>query len=150
MKILYFFIPLFLIGCDVDTNNNSEAEKQAVLEAWTGLYDEYSSGNLEKMLAYYEDDVIRVGTNGTIQQGNEEFRKNWERTYRENEVEILHYSQPTILMAADNVTTYNTYDEIFVSKESNDTTRVKGTWIAVWKKQQDGTWKARMTTWHLE
>ena len=131
-------------------NQNLENEKQAVMEAWTGLYNEYSDGDLDEMLTYYEDDVIRMGASGTVQQGKEKFRENWEQTYRENEVKILDYSQPIILMASDHVVTYNTYDEIFVSKQTSDTTRITGTWIAVWKKQEDGTWKARMTTWHLE
>lgn len=150
MKNLFILSLVLIVGCELSTNKNLEAEKAAVLEAWTGLYEAYSAGNLEEMLTYYEDDVIRMGTSGTIQKGKEKFRKGWQENYRKNEVEILDYSNPTILMASDHVTTYNTYDEIFISKNTNDTTSVTGTWIAIWKKQEDGSWKARMTTWHLE
>ncbi|WP_224483399.1 YybH family protein [Robertkochia aurantiaca] len=142
-------IAVLLFAFCLIAQNKTENVREAVYQSWSGLYEAYASGDLEKMLSYYQDDVIRMGTNGTIQKGKELFRKNWMQTYEENEVIMNHYSEPTILMASDHITTYNTYDETFINKESGESERIQGTWIAIWKQQDDGSWKARMTTWHL-
>ncbi|WP_224483396.1 YybH family protein [Robertkochia aurantiaca] len=146
-KTLLLFV--LLIPLSLLAQNSMGKKREAVYQAWSGLYQAYASENLEKMLTYYQDDVIRMGTNGTIQKGKELFRKNWKKTYAENKVIMNQYSEPTILPASDHITTYNTYDETFINKESGESERIQGTWIAIWKQQDDGSWKARMTTWHL-
>lgn len=140
---------VFVIACNTPEPQQLSAEAD-ILEAWNGLYETYTDGTLDEMLTYYQDDVIRMGQGGTTQIGKELFREGWERTYERYDVEILDYSQPEILMGQDQVVTYNTYDEIFISKETSDTTRANGTWIGIWKLQDDGFWKLRMTTWHID
>lgn len=150
MKNTLLLMSLFFFTTCTTPEPRKLTTEAEILEAWSGLYETYTDGTLEDMLNYYQDDVIRMGKGGNTQIGKDLFREGWERTYEQYEVEILNYSQPEILMGHDQVVTYNTYDEIFIEKETADTTRANGTWIGIWKLQDDGSWKLRMTTWHID
>ena len=146
---LFSITSLFLISTLFVHSQETELDaRQAVYDAWKGLYEAYEVQDLDKMLTYYEDDVIRMFTNGVPVEGKETFRETWTEMMENNVVIMNDYSEPTILMAEDHVVTYNTYDETFTSRDTGESRKVIGTWMAVWKKQPNGTWKTRLTTWH--
>jgi len=89
-----------------------------------------------------------MGTDGTYEIGKDVFKQGWIESAEKFDMVLLNYSQPTVLVGQDQVVTFNTFDELFINKETRDTTEVHGTWLGVWKKQEDGSWKLRMTTWH--
>ena len=144
---LVFLVLLFISGCDEKKSSNEKDIKESVKTAWKELYENYESSNL-KFIDYYQDDVIRMNTDGECQVGKDIFEESWKEYYEKNYIKVLDYGEPTILHSKEQTVTFNTYKEIFVDKETLDTTLVEGTWIAVWKKQADGNWKIRMTTWH--
>ena len=146
-KVLLILLAFIALSCNQEEPLTEEEIKDEVKTAWKGLYSDYENGDLN-FINYYVDDVIRMDTDGSYKVGKDVFKKSWEEYYEENEVEILDYSEPTILPSQDQAVTFNTYEEIFVNKESNDTTLVEGTWIAIWKRQADESWKVRMSTWH--
>lgn len=144
---LFLLILLLFFACETKQEATEEQTVESVTKAWKELYQHYENSDLH-FIDFYQDDVIRMGTDGMYKVGKEVFRKGWEEYYQKNHVEVLDYSQPTVLPSKEQTVTFNTYKEIFISKETLDTTFVEGTWIAVWKKQDDGSWKIRMSTWH--
>lgn len=140
-------IALIWVGCENQAKPEQSNSKEEVKKAWQKLYDYYGKADM-RFIDFYEDDVLRMGTNGDYKVGKKVFEQAWKEYYNENVVKLLDYSEPTILESDDQSVTFNTYKEIFIDKESRDTTYVEGTWIAVWKKQEDKSWKIRMTTWH--
>lgn len=145
--ILIIALALISFGCENQPKAEQADSKAEVKKAWEELYEYYGAGDM-RFTDYYQDDVLRMGTNGEYKTGKKVFKEGWQKYYEENEVKLLDYSEPTILESDDQSVTFNTYKEIFIDKESRDTTYVEGTWIAVWKKQEDKSWKIRMTTWH--
>ena len=149
-KIVYIITILFFLSCSEDKKQSKEEIKAEVVTTLNKLYEGYIDSDLEEFTRFYQDDVIRMGTDGEYQIGKEVFIENWTKTYKKYDVIVLDYSQPEVLVGQDQVVTYNTYDEMFIEKKTRDTTRINGTWIGVWKKQEDDSWKLRMTTWHQE
>ena len=148
--IIKFLTLLIFISCSEDKQQSSEEIKTEVINTLNKLYEGYSDSDLEEFTRYYQNDVIRMGTDGEYQKGKDVFIENWTKTYEKYEVVVLDYSQPEVLVGQDQVVTFNNYDEMFIEKKTRDTTRIQGTWIGVWKKQEDDSWKLRMTTWHQE
>lgn len=127
---------------------SEETIEAAVQAAWADLYQHYEQGDLAGFAKHYEDSVIRMGTGGSTQVGKEVFVNSWEETYAHYRTVVEDYSQPTILAGPEQSLTYNTYRELFIHREKGDTNVVAGTWVGLWRKQADGSWKLRMSTWH--
>lgn len=144
------FFPLLISGCNNEEIQSEQEIEKEITELFNNLYQDYKVFDVDKFTSYYQDDVIRMGENGKYQVGKEIFKNNWIESSQKSDMVLLDYSQPTVLVGQDQVVTFNTYDELFIDKQTRDTTRVNGTWIGIWKKQDDGSWKLRMTTWHQE
>ena len=144
---LVLALALTLTSCRSEIDSKEQNSVTEVKKAWEALYEHYSNSDM-RFIDYYQDDVLRMGTDGEYKVGKAVFKKGWENHYKENYVKLLDYSQPTILESEDQSVTFNTYEELFINKQTQDTTHVEGTWIAIWKKQDDGSWKIRMSTWH--
>ena len=150
--VLIIFTLCFSSSLKAQNSTNGDYSKEEVekevTETFNKLYEEYSKFDLEGFTQYYQDDVIRMGKDGTVQRGKDIFKRGWRETAEKYDMVLLDYSQPEVLVAEDQVVTYNTYHELFISKETRDTTVINGTWIGIWKRQEDNSWKLRMTTWH--
>ncbi|MDX1629879.1 MAG: hypothetical protein R3345_14325, partial [Fulvivirga sp.] len=86
------------------TTEPSEQEiKAQVVETFNELYKHYEARDLEKFTAFYEDSVIRMGTAGEYQVGKDIFIDNWNDTYDKNDVKLLEYTQPTVLVGENQV-----------------------------------------------
>ena len=151
MKNLLLLSFLFSVFACQTAPESTEARLQTAEEsvrtAFMDLYEKYSAADIS-YTDYYEEQVIRMDGKGQVKLGKKEHVENQKQVYETYEVQMLDYSEPTILPSLDQVVTYNTYEEYFIHKERGDTSHVKGTWIAVWRKQDDGSWKLGMTTWH--
>lgn len=145
----WFYIFIFLFACQHREKPQSLDEIESeITETFNNLYRDYKKFDVEAFTSYYQDDVIRMGKDGKYEVGKDVFRKGWYESAEKYDMVLLDYSQPEILASQDQVVTFNTYDELFIKKDTRDTTRIHGTWIGIWKKQADGSWKLRMTTWH--
>ena len=146
-KISLFLLCIALISCSRDQQYNSASDKKEVIAAVEDFYSKYENEDIA-FVDYYRDDVIRMGTDGNVSVGNESFRKKWEERIENDTFELISYSKPKILYGKEQSVSYNTFDEIFIDPETQDTTRATGTWIGIWQKQSSGEWKIRMSTWH--
>lgn len=137
-NILILTIVTIIFSCSQKKELSEDQIKSEVKEAWSGLYQNYANSDM-RFIDYYEDEVIRMGTDGEYKVGKQVFKESWEQYYNNNDVNVLDYSDRTILQSEDQTVTFNTYKELFIDKKTRDTTLVEGTWIAVWRKQKDGT-----------
>ncbi len=150
MKNFKILCILFLIvGCATKEEKKSANEIEAEInEVFNEFYEDYKRFDVEKFTSFYQDDVIRMGKDGEYQVGKKVFKESWYDNIKKYDLVLLDYSQPTILPSNDQTVTFNTYHELFIDKKTRDTTEIRGTWIGIWKKQEDGSWKLSMTTWH--
>ena len=147
-RYLILLTSFLTLGCQQQKVQSEEEIKAEITALFNGLYEDYEAFDVDKFTGYYQDDVIRMGTDGTYEIGKDIFKQGWLESAENYDMVLLDYSQPTVLSSQDQVVTFNTYHELFIEKATQDTTEVHGTWIGVWKKQEDGSWKLRMTTWH--
>ena len=151
MKYLYLFMPIILLtNCQNTVQHSNEEIEAIILQEIDGLYDVYTKSDL-KWVDYYQDEFTAISTNGTSQlKKTEDLREQWQNIYDKYEVTLRDHGPPTLLVSQDQVVHYNTFDEILIKKETGDTTVSIGTWIVVWKKQEDNTWKINLETYHVK
>lgn len=129
-----------------DTENTIREE---VLEEFNTMYDIYAEGT-DEYFNFYEQDFVRVGTDGNMITGIEQPKKEWNKLLSQYHMKLINYGQPKMLIASGQVVTINSYEEIFVHKDTSDTTLVEGVYIATWRRQNNDSWKISMDTWHAE
>jgi len=151
MKYLYLFIPIILLtNCQSTVQNSNEEIEAIILQEIDGLYEVYTKSDL-KWVNYYQDEFTAISNNGTSQLRNaKDLRVQWKNIYEKYEVVLRDHGPPTLLVSQDQVVHYNTFDEILIEKETADTTVSIGTWIVVWKKQENNTWKINLETYHVK
>jgi len=151
MKYFYLLILIVLLANCQSTNQDSTKQiESTVLKEIDGLYQDYTKSDL-KWVEYYQDEYTVISTDGSVKfKKAKDLRDEWENIYNKYEVILRNHGQPTVLASQDQVIHYNTYDEIFIKRETRDTTVSLGTWIVVWKKQENNTWKINLETYHVK
>ena len=74
----------------------------------------------------------------------------WEGIYKKYNVQLVDRGEPTVIESEDMAISYNSFNEIFINKETNDTIKSVGTYIVAWKRQPNNTWKIVFETLHNE
>ena len=63
-------------------------------------------------------------------------------------MKLISRGEPTVITSEDMAMSYNSFNEIFIEKISNDTIKNIGTYIITWKRQPDDSWKIVFETLH--
>lgn len=150
MNNFYFIIiVIFVCGCR-ETPKTTQAEldqvKESVTETYNGLCEIYSGTDVERILEFYTDDIVRIPPSGEILVGKELLREDKTKTRQLNIYSLDEYSLPVVYPSVDQSVTYSTFKDTSISKETGDTTKTEGTWVAVWRKQADDLWKISLST----
>lgn len=131
-----------------NANSGIDSEvRKAVNDAYT-LYTKSNPG-----WTNYYDDTYTVITGGgrSLTQYTDSLRKQWENIYEKYKVVVLNHGEPTIHASGNQALHYNTAAEMFINKATNDIVRNNtGTWIALWEKQADDSWKIVLETYQAE
>ena len=132
-------------------NKNSTARIETQIKnEIDALYDVYTKSDL-KWVDFYKDVYTVSAMDGSIQtKYADSLRIEWEDIYNRYEVILKDHGEPTIIASGDQALHYNTFDEIFIKKATNDTIINIGSWVALWKKQSDNSWKIEFETYHLK
>ncbi|WP_340074063.1 hypothetical protein [Leptobacterium sp. I13] len=154
MKKSFFILSLLFIicltACKKEEPKPSEEEMIALFKKqFREFYTAYSKSD-DRYLDYYEEDIVRIDTEGNADVGKDVFIKKWGENQVKYTIKVLFFSEPNVIYSHDQIVSYSTFDELFILNETQDTTNVKGTWIGVWKKQPDNSWKVKMSTWHVK
>lgn len=147
--ILILSASILLSSC-LKTEQSQSNEEEVIADfliRFNQFYETYARADID-FIDYYTHDVVTIDTNGKITKGSEVYRDAWTENFRNYEIDLLEYTKPGIVFSQDQIVTYNDYDELFIHKETRDTTRVQGTWIGVWQKI-DNQWMVKMNTFHI-
>jgi len=148
--LLFLFITI-QIQCQSPKpiEGSDENIREEVLKAFNEMYDTYSEGT-DEYFKYFEQDFVRVGTDGNIISGLEQPKTDWNELLSKYKMKLISYGQPKLVIGTGQVVTINSYDEMFINNESSDTIFVEGIYIATWRRQNDANWKISMDTWHAK
>ncbi|AVR44636.1 hypothetical protein C7S20_04815 [Christiangramia fulva] len=152
MKKTVFLLLIFLVFTNCAGDENAEKPKDQiedqVQKAYNKMFKSYAEGT-DDFFEYYEDDFVRVESDGSIHTGIDQPKKDWNRFLKTHKVELLNYEEdPKMVIGSDQVVTIGKFKELFIEKKSQDTTRNTGVYISSWRKQPDGKWKISMDTFH--
>ena len=146
----------FFISCkeqkitEVKNKLTNEEVEKIVSKEIDNLYEVYIKSDL-KWVDFYQKKYTIANTDGSITENDtESLRKYWADVYSKYDVTLRNHGKPTIIASTDQALSYNSYDEILISKETKDTIVSLGTWVVLWKQQKDETWKINFETYHSE
>jgi hypothetical protein len=156
-KIIFGIIALFLLqncnGKDESTTKNESSDNDVETEVRKEIetvYIYYTESDL-KWVDYYNDQYTFINGDGTVQtEYADSLRMKWKNIYMKNDVILQDYGKPTIFASGNKALHYNTAREIIVDKTTKDTSKFDGTWIAMWGKQADNSWKIIFETYQAK
>lgn len=157
IKSAFGFLLLFLImSCknqnstpieNLKSTSDIETEIKKEIEA---LYDFYTKSDL-KWVDFYKDVYTVSARDGSFQtRYADSLRTEWKDIYNRYDVILIDRGEPTVIASGDQALHYNSFDEIFIEKATNDTIKNIGSWVVLWKKQNDDSWKIEFETYHLK
>ena len=137
----------FLIGCENNkkkelVTKTSDSELTTLITKQVdSLYSVYERFDYD-WIEFYADNYTAIYPGSPIQHlTKDSLIAQWKRIYAKYDVQLIHRGRPTIIPSEDMAISYNTFNEIFINKESSDTIKNVGTYIVNWKRQPDDSWK---------
>ena len=96
---------------------------------------------------FYADEFTAIYPETPVKLTNKDSLKaQWEGIYKKYDVQLVDRGEPTIIESEDMAISYNSFNEIFINKETRDTIKNVGTYIIAWKRQADDSWKIEFET----
>ena len=136
--ISFFFLISVSFSCQEKNIIDLEKEKQNVLNTdieFSNLSEK--EGMKKAFLTFADDEAVLLRSNLMPIEGKEKIGKSYTKV---NDTLFALTWKPLnvfISKSADLAYTYGTYSLII----KNDTSETKGTYLSIWKKQENGTWK---------
>lgn len=154
--ILGIFFLISLFSCNNQNSSNSYANAKTTAEsevqkAIATAYNYYTKSDIRWVDFYNDKYTVITGDGTALTMYADSLRKNWLKRYKNYDVIVLNHGQPTVIASENQALHFNTASEMFINKTTNDTTKNgAGTWIALWKKQNDNSWKIVWETYQTE
>ena len=136
---------LTTIGCNDTTSatGNHDADVQALKDNETQWNKDFEAKDAEKLTAHYTDDAVLMNTGSPASSGKEAIRKALKEMVADPALSLkFHASQVEVAKSGDLAYTQGTYALTVTDPASKKIINDKGTYVTVYKKQADGTWKA--------
>ncbi|WP_341224723.1 hypothetical protein [uncultured Arcticibacterium sp.] len=144
----------FTIGCQIkeqskEVSKTSSGElKNMIRNHVDSLYQVYEKFEYD-WIDFYEDEYTAIYPETPIQlTKRDSLKKQWENIYKKYDVKLIDRGEPSIIESEDMAISYNSFNEIFINKETNDTIKNVGTYIIAWRRQADDSWKIAFETLH--
>jgi uncharacterized protein (TIGR02246 family) len=160
MKKLLMVLPLVLLLCFSFSCQYGEevAEEPVVdveldIEAIKKINDEFdaafNAGDVERIIAIFADDAVRIPPNAPPLIGKEAirayFQQHFDQFASEQESILVDYK-----VSGDLAFTRGTWKNIVTPKAGGESRTVNGSWVSIYRKQSDGTWKCICNIWSDE
>lgn len=155
-KLLISSLMLVVLFFSCQEKKNQEPTKttpEPVLQALIkkhvdSLYTVYSRFDYD-WIDFYEDPYTFIYPNSPVTiNRTDSLRHHWKGLYEKYDVQLLERGEPTILTSEDMAISYNSFNEIFINKQTKDTTKNVGTYIVAWRRQPNNSWKIAFETLH--
>jgi hypothetical protein len=136
-----------LFGCKNETKIESVTKTSdselidLITEQVDSLYSIYEKFDYD-WIDFYDDTYTAMYPDSPIKQMTKDsLIEQWKRIYNQYNVKLLSRGRPTIIPSEDMAISYNSFNEIFINKETLDTIKNSGTYLVNWKRQSDNSWK---------
>lgn len=140
---------LCLVSC-APQEPDMTALRKTVDEFNIATKDGMLSGNMEKVIGYYQDDALEMAPNMSMGKGKDAI-KAMQQQMMASGMKMTAVSFTTMELQAAGKIAYEigTYDMTIAVPQMGDV-KDKGKYMALWHQQPDGTWKVRAETWNSD
>jgi len=160
MKKLLMIIPLiflfcFIAGCQqgekvpVEPKTDVEADIQAIKDLIVEFNAVFNSADIDKILPYYADDVVRIPSNSPATVGKDAIRASYEQMFTEITIQE-EYVVEDVQVDGDLAVAHVTFTYIATPKGGQDSIKSNGNEIMALRKQDNSTWKFIYLIWSDE
>ncbi|MGP8260465.1 MAG: YybH family protein [Acidobacteriaceae bacterium] len=140
---------LLLAGCNQPAPVDTKAIETTVKNADAQVLKAATAHDLTTLLTFYADDAVSLPANEELLTNRSEMQKSWaERltpgvsvSWTPMYVDVAKSGDLAYILGSYTMTT-----KVAKGKPLTDT----GKYLAVWKKQADGTWKVEADTWNSD
>ncbi|HET8810349.1 MAG TPA: hypothetical protein VFM65_08805 [Flavobacteriaceae bacterium] len=146
---LLLLIILLITSCSEKEKEveNEQDIMNNILTTYNEMYTSYGEGT-DDFFKYYENDFVRVTSSGDIERGIEKSKIEWTEYLKTYSVYLKKFSTPEIILSEKQAITIGDFEEYFINRETKDSIYNRGVYVASWRKQEDGSWKISVDTWH--
>jgi uncharacterized protein (TIGR02246 family) len=132
----------FATNCTRTPVTSHEADVNAVQEDQAQWLKDFQSKDLDKIVSHFSDDAIIVD-NGDPPVRGREAAKNIYRAFPADPASSLTFSPSLIEVSKSGDLAYvvGTYSSVKTVPQTQKTAEQRGSYVSIYKKQTDGTWK---------
>ena len=132
----------FTASCTKTQVSTQEADVKAIRDDQAQWLKDFQSRDLDKIVSHYSDDAIIVDDGGPPVRGREA-AKNIYRAAANDPSSSLTFapSRVEVSKSGDLAYVFGSYASVGTVPHTQNTAEEKGTYISVYKKQADGSWK---------
>ncbi|SFB54259.1 YybH family protein [Algoriphagus aquimarinus] len=152
--LLLVFLFSLAFGCQQgdqseEPKKTSSAElKDQIKTQVDSLYSVYEKFGYD-WIDFYDNEFTAIYPNSPVKvNSRDSLKAQWDGIYEKFTVKLVERGEPTIIESEDMAISYNSFNEIFIDKKTNDTVKNVGTYIVAWKRQADDSWKIVFETLH--
>ena len=125
------------------TADTRDADIQAVKDIETQWNKDYEAKDYDKIVAHYADDAILVAPGAPASQGKETIGKEIKDMMADPALTLkFHASRVDAAKSGDLVYTAGAYTMTMTDPATKKPASDKGSYVTIYKKQTDGSWKA--------
>src|SRR5579862_8606873 len=133
-----------LTGCnEMATADNHDADIKALKDGEAQWNQDFASKDADKIAAHYTDDAVLMNPGMPASQGREAVRKTLKDMVSDPALSLkFQASQVEVAKSGDMAYTHGSYTMTMTDPATKKPINDKGSYVTVYKKQADGTWKA--------
>jgi ketosteroid isomerase-like protein len=140
---------LLTSGCNQQPADTRAADAQTIRDMDTQWSKTAGAHDVDGTVSYYSDDAVVLPPNAPILATKEAIRAGWAAAVGPGSDMSFETSKVEVASSGDIAYDVGTYAVSMKDAQGNPVTD-RGKYIAVWKKQADGKWKAVADTWNSD
>jgi len=160
MKKLLMIIPLvillcFTFGCQQggEVAEEPAVDVEADVEALKKIEEEWAaantSGDIDKLVSFFTDNAVNIPPNEPALIGKEAIR-DWFQQYFDQFTMEEDGTIVDVQVASDLAFTRGAFTSIQTPKAGGESLKSNGSWVTIYRKQSDGTWRCICNIWSDE
>jgi uncharacterized protein (TIGR02246 family) len=147
--IMVALASFFLVSCG-PKEPDTAALKKTVDEFNAASKDAMMGGDMEKVLAYYEDNAMEMAPNMAVVKGKDAIKGFWEQMMKSGmKMTAVEFTPVDVQAGGAIAYEIGTYDMTMTAGTMGEM-KDKGKYITLWREQADGTWKVSAETWNTD
>lgn len=136
-------LALLVGGCEKQAKSDPDAVKNAIKADEKKWNQEFQSKDTEALVSHYADDAFFVGPGVKGTDGSTEIRKAYAQASTDPAFSISFASDKVDAAASgDMAYSRGHFTEKYTDPKTSKVMTTSGSYLTVYKKQQDGSWKA--------